>query len=140
MNNPWHNFKQQPWLPLSKVAAFTTVLVVALENLLIWVLTQSEIFRPVSRLLFSRPLAIIWFMAAAIGVGVLGVYICERWQSQVLLNTSSLWALVLCLIVGLLLKSQLPIPLGLVGFSMNAVIGVILGVFWKGRPYWRYWH
>ncbi|NEP28299.1 MAG: peptide chain release factor 1, partial [Moorea sp. SIO3I6] len=80
------------------------------------------------------------FMAAAIGVGVLGVYICERWQSQVFLKTSSLWALVLCLMVGLLLKSQLPIPFGLVGFSMNAVIGVILGVFWKGRPYWRYWH
>ncbi|EGJ33981.1 MULTISPECIES: hypothetical protein [Moorena] len=138
MNNPWHNFKQQPWLALSKVAAFTTVLVVALENLLIWVLTQSEIFRPVSVLLFSRPLVIIWFFAATIGVGVLGVYICERWQSQLLLNTSSLWALVLCLIVGLLLKSQLPIPPGLVGFSMNSLIGVILGVFWKGRPYWRY--
>ncbi|NEO21975.1 MAG: peptide chain release factor 1 [Moorea sp. SIO1F2] len=137
MNDPWNTFKQQPWLPLSKVAALTTVLVVALENLLIWVLTQSETFR---LLLFSRPLAIIWFMAAAIGVGVLGVYICERWQSQVFLKTSSLWALVLCLIVGLLLKSQLPIPFGLVGFSMNAVIGVILGVFWKGRPYWRYWN
>ncbi|NEP25599.1 peptide chain release factor 1 [Moorena sp. SIO3I6] len=137
MNDPWNTFKQQPWLPLSKVAALTTVLVVALENLLIWVLTQSETFR---LLLFSRPLAIIWFMAAAIGVGVLGVYICERWQSQVFLKTSSLWALVLCLMVGLLLKSQLPIPFGLVGFSMNAVIGVILGVFWKARPYWRYWN
>ena len=137
MNDPWNTFKQQPWLPLSKVAALTTVLVAVLENLFIWVLTQSETFR---LLLFSRPLAIIWFMAAAIGVGVLGVYICERWQSQVFLKTSSLWALVLCLIVGLLLKSQLPILPGLVGFSMNAVIGVILGVFWKGRPYWRYWN
>lgn len=76
-------------------------------------------------------------IATAVGIGTLAVYLCERWLPQVLLNTSSLWALVLCLLLGLVLKSLLPLPSLLLDLSQFTLIGVILGVFWKGRPYWR---
>ena len=138
MNEPWRRFKSQPWRLLSQVALLTTVLVVVLESLLIWGSQNSELFRRFFSLLFSPPLGVILPLAAAMGFGGLGVYICERWRNQVILNSSSLWALVLCLTVSLFLKSLLPIPALLVGFSYTCVVGVIFGVFWKGRPYWRY--
>lgn len=76
-------------------------------------------------------------IATAVGIGALAVYLCERWLPQVLLNTSSLWALVLCLLLGLVLKSLLPLPSLLLDLSQFTLVGVIVGVFWKGRPYWR---
>ncbi|PSO52293.1 MAG: peptide chain release factor 1 [Cyanobacteria bacterium QH_8_48_120] len=137
MNDPLRRFKSQPWKPLSQVAGLTTLLVILIEGVLSWILTQSDpLPRSLSPLL-SPPLGIIVTVAAAVGVGILGVYICERWQSQAMLNTASLWALILCLIVGLVLKSLLPLPAILVSLSFNMVVGVVVGVFWKGRPYWR---
>ncbi|PSO63903.1 MAG: peptide chain release factor 1 [Cyanobacteria bacterium SW_8_48_13] len=137
MNDPLRRFKSQPWKPLSQVAGLTTLLVILIEGVLSWILTQSDpLPRSLSPLL-SPPLGIIVTVAAAVGVGILGVYICERWQSQAMLNTASLWALILCLIVGLVLKSLLPLPAILVRLSFNMVVGVVVGVFWKGRPYWR---
>jgi hypothetical protein len=137
MNDPLRRFKSQPWKPLSQVAGLTTLLVILIEGVLSWILTQSD---PLPRSLspqLSPPLGIIVTVAAAVGVGILGVYLCERWQSQAMLNTASLWALILCLIVGLVLKSLLPLPAILVRLSFNMVVGVVVGVFWKGRPYWR---
>ena len=137
MNDPLRRFKSQPWKPLSQVAGLTTLLVILIEGVLSWILTQSD---PLPRSLSpqsSTPLGIIVTVAAAVGVGILGVYICERWQSQAMLNTASLWALILCLIVGLVLKSLLPLPAILVRLSFNMVVGVVVGVFWKGRPYWH---
>ena len=139
MNDPLRRFKLQPWRPLLLVSAITVVLVIVIELLLFWGFNQSEVVRSSLVLLFSPPLGLILPIIATVGVGALGVYICERWQTQVVLNTSSLWALVLCLVVGLILKSLLPIPALLVDFSYYAVVGVIVGVFWKGRPYWRSW-
>ncbi|PSO64602.1 MAG: peptide chain release factor 1 [Cyanobacteria bacterium QH_2_48_84] len=137
MNDPLRRFKSQPWKPLSQVAGLTTLLVILIEGVLSWILTQSDpLPRSLSPLL-SPPLGIIVTVAAAVGVGILGVYLCERWQSQAMLNTASLWALILCLIVGLVLKSLLPLPAILVRLSFNMVVGVVVGVFWKGRPYWR---
>ncbi|PSO93193.1 MAG: peptide chain release factor 1 [Cyanobacteria bacterium SW_6_48_11] len=137
MNDPLRRFKSQPWKPLSQVAGLTTLLVILIEGVLSWILTQSDpLPRSLSPLL-SPPLGIIVTVAAAVGVGILGVYICERWQSQAMLNTASLWALILCLIVGLVLKSLLPLPAILVRLSFNMVVGVVVGVFWKGRPYWH---
>ncbi|PSO86053.1 MAG: peptide chain release factor 1 [Cyanobacteria bacterium QH_9_48_43] len=137
MNDPLRRFKSQPWKPLSQVAGLTTLLVILIEGVLSWILTQSDPLPSSLSPLLSPPLGIIVTVAAAVGVGILGVYICERWQSQAMLNTASLWALILCLIVGLVLKSLLPLPAILVRLSFNMVVGVVVGVFWKGRPYWH---
>lgn len=137
MNDPWRRFKAQPWQPLLQVAALTILLVILAEGLLILGLTQLEFLRRSLSLVLSPPLGIMLSIAATVGVGVLGVYICERWRSQVILNVASLWALVLCLAGGLLLKSLLPLPNVFVGLSSTTIVGVIVGVFWKGRPYWH---
>jgi hypothetical protein len=75
-------------------------------------------------------------MAAAVGVGALAVYLLKRFYPQVLINTASLWALIPCLLLFLFIKSLLPIP-GLVNLTYPQLLGIIVGVFWKGRPYWR---
>lgn len=137
MNDPLRRFKSQPWKPLSQVAGLTTLLVILIEGVLSWILTQSDPLPSSLSPQSSTPLGIIVTVAAAVGVGILGVYLCERWQSQAMLNTASLWALILCLIVGLVLKSLLPLPAILVRLSFNMVVGVVVGVFWKGRPYWH---
>jgi hypothetical protein len=72
-----------------------------------------------------------------VGIGALAVYFLEYWQQQFLLNRVSLWVLVLCLLLGLVLKSFLRIPDNLASLSETALVGVTVGVFWKGRPYWR---
>ncbi|MEC4892243.1 MAG: peptide chain release factor 1 [Oscillatoria sp. PMC 1051.18] len=137
MNDPLRSFKLQPWRSLSLVAGVTIAIAMIGEGLLIWGYTQSSVLHSFLNFLFSPPLGIILSLAAAVGVGVLGVYLCEQWQRQVILNSGSLWALVLCLAVGILLKSLLPLPPLLVGFSYETVIFLMVGVFWKGRPYWR---
>jgi CHASE2 domain-containing sensor protein len=76
-------------------------------------------------------------IATAIGVGALAVYLLERFYQQVIINTASLWALVLCLALFLFLKSLVPLMPILVNFEQIQLIGIILGIFWKGRPYWR---
>ena len=88
-------------------------------------------------LLYGSSLGILIPFAAAVGMGALAVYFLEYWQQQFLLNRISLWVLVLCVFLGLVLKSFLPIPPLLASVSEAALIGVTVGVFWKGRPYWR---
>lgn len=75
-------------------------------------------------------------LIAAAGFGVLAVYILERFYPQVLINSSSLWALIPCLALTLWLKSLLPLFV-LVSLSYPNLVAVLVGVFWKGRPYWR---
>ncbi|NES73950.1 MAG: hypothetical protein F6K24_56580 [Okeania sp. SIO2D1] len=89
-------------------------------------------------MLFSSPIfGVLIPVGAAIGMGALAVYLLEFWQKQWLLNNSSLWALVLCLFIGLLFKSLFPLPPVLVSASRASLISLAIGVFWKGRPYWQ---
>ncbi|NJL20421.1 MAG: hypothetical protein HC895_05705 [Leptolyngbyaceae cyanobacterium SM1_3_5] len=58
----------------------------------------------------------------------------EYFHRHIFLNVGVLWALVLCVMLSLLLKSLL-LPTLLSG--QLALVGIALGVFWKGRRYWR---
>ena len=129
--------KLLPWREMLQIAALVNCMVVGLELFLVWGLIQSEVFRKVFTLLGGPSLGILIPLAIAVGMGALAVYFLEYWQQQFLLNRVSLWVLVLCLLLGLLLKSFLPIPPLLASLSEEALIGVTVGVFWKGRPYWR---
>ncbi|MGF1479477.1 MAG: peptide chain release factor 1 [Cyanophyceae cyanobacterium] len=135
MNDPWQRFKSQPWPPLLKAAALTTAVSIVLDSILAWGMSIESLRRSLT-LVFTPPLGLILPLAAAVGVGALSVYVCERSQS-VRLNVGSLWALVLCLMIGLLLKSLLPFPALLIGLSSTTAVGVIVGIFWKGRNHWR---
>jgi hypothetical protein len=138
MNKFWQRLKNLPWQELSLVALISTLTVAAVEILLVLAITHVPEVRDVLRLILASPFfAVLIPIGVAVGMGALGVYLLEWWQKQWLLNNSSLWALVFCLVVGLLLKSWLPLPPLLIAMSRTTLIGMALGVFWKGRPYWR---
>ncbi len=138
MNNIWQRLKSLPWQELFLVSFIATLTVVASEVLLILSLTYFfAILKPLN-MLFSSPIfGVLIPIGVAVGMGALAVYLLEWWQKQWLLNNSSLWALVLCLFIGLLLKSLFPLPAILLTASKASLISLAIGVFWKGRPYWQ---
>jgi len=138
MTDPWRRLKFLPWRSLFQVSALVTIIVVVLEFLLALGYTQSTVIRSLLSILFAPSLELLLTFAVALGVGALAVYMLERFYQQVSINTASLWALVLSLAVLFLVKSLLPLPSVLVSLNEVQLIGIILGVFWKGRPYWRY--
>ena len=90
-----------------------------------------------SLFLLSSPIAaIVTAIDFLVGIGALAVYLLEKFY-RLSINTAVLWALVLCLAVCLIIKSLLPIPDVLVKFNEIQLMGIAIGVFWKGRPYWR---
>lgn len=137
MTDPLRRLKFLPWRSLLQVSALTTILVVVLEFLVTLGYTQSAVIRRTLSFLYAGPLGLLMTIATAIGVGALAVYLLERFYQQVIINTASLWALVLCLALFLFLKSLVPLMPILVNFEQIQLIGIILGIFWKGRPYWR---
>lgn len=138
MNNIWQRLKNLPWQELLLVSLIATLTVVVVEVLLVLSYTYFPAIRePLNMLFFSPFFKILIPIGTAVGMGALAVYLLEWWQKQWLLNNSSLWALVLCLLLGLLFKSLLPLPALLVSASQPSLIGLAIGVFWKGRPYWR---
>jgi hypothetical protein len=136
MTDPLRRLQYLPWRSLLQISGLTLILVTLVEFLLSLGTLHSPLIRNTLSLLFAPPLGIVIFMAAAVGVGALAVYLLERFYAQVLINTASLWALIPCLLLFLFIKSLLPIP-GLVNLTYPQLFGIIVGVFWKGRPYWR---
>ncbi|MDJ0553167.1 MAG: peptide chain release factor 1 [Microcoleaceae cyanobacterium MO_207.B10] len=138
MNNIWQRLKNLPWQELGFISFITTLIVVVSEIFLVLGHTYLPVVREPLELLFSSPFfRILIPIGVAVGMGALAVYLLEWWQKNWLLNNSSLWALVLCLFIGLLLKSLLPVPALFVSASRPSLICIAIGVFWKGRPYWR---
>ena len=138
MFNPLRRLKFLPWIALLQTALVTVAIVVALDL----VTEQILEFVPVARNLLWRmlnsPIGILLNLLVAVGIGALSVAVLERWFRQVVITDSTLWALVPCLALWILLKSFLPISEALVpGLSIFQIMGFILGIFWKGRSYWR---
>ncbi|WP_293143839.1 MULTISPECIES: peptide chain release factor 1 [unclassified Microcoleus] len=137
MSNFLRRLKLFPWREMLQIAALVNSIVIGLELFLAWGFTQSRVIRNILTLLYGSSLGILIPFVTAVGMGALAVYFLEYWQQQFLLNRTNLWVLVLCVILGLVLKSFLPIPAFLASLSEAALIGITVGVFWKGRPYWR---
>lgn len=137
MQDPWHRFKQLPWRILLQVAVLTAIAVILLETALlalIWVIPALE---AVLQLLFSPTLALFTLLAAAVGAGALSVVILERFR-RVVINAGSLWALIACVALVFWLVDLLRLfPIGLVGVARSGLVGILLGVFFKGQPYWK---
>ena len=128
--------KRLPWRSLFLVAGLATAIATVAEQLLFWAFQEVAIVTQLLSIVLFPPLGTLIPVAVPMGLGVLTVYLLERWQTQVFVNTASLWALVPCLLLSLWLKSLL-VPYFLLGLSRTALIGIVLGVFWKGRAYWR---
>ena len=137
MRDPFWRLKLLPWRSLLQVAVLTNLLVIAVELFLTLGYVQFAVVRQAIFLLYRPPLGILIIVALAIGMGAIAVYILERWYQEVIINTSILWALVLCLAVLLLVKSLLLGSSFLGSFDEIQLMAIIVGIFWKGRPYWR---
>lgn len=136
MTDPLRRLQHLPWRSLLQVSGLTIVIVFVLEFFLSLGYKHSLLIERTLSLLLAPPLGIVILFAAAIGVGALAVYLLDRFFPEVFINTASLWALVPCLALFLVLKSLLPIQ-GLVNLTYPQLIAIVVGVFWKGRPYWR---
>ncbi|MGL5058478.1 MAG: peptide chain release factor 1 [Microcoleus sp.] len=137
MNNFLRRLKLLPWREMLLISALSNLIVTGVELILLWGFTnESSPFKNALELLFRSPLSGLIPCLAAMGMGALAIYCFELWHQEFLLNIGSLWALVWCLLLGLFLKSLL-LPPFLINLSQTALIGVSIGVFWKGRPYWR---
>lgn len=140
MRNPLQRLKYLPWTQLSLTAFATALLAFVFETVLGIGLKYSPLVQTVLTILFAPPLGLLTIFAIALGVGAVAVYWLERVYPQVVINTAVLWALVLCVIVAIFLKSLLPLPtaINLITPSQFVIVGILVGVFWKGRRYWRW--
>ncbi|MBD2081480.1 peptide chain release factor 1 [Leptolyngbya sp. FACHB-17] len=140
MFNPLRPLKYLPWTELMQVALITIGFTILLDWLLFQVAAIPALRSMIVQLLES-PLAVIVFLGAAVGVGALAVAITERWFRRIVITNAILWALVPCLLFGFWLRSLLPdavFPQLLTpGVNFNSAMGMIIGLFWKGKPYWR---
>lgn len=127
-----------PWRSLLQVAILTNLTVIPLELILDFGYKHSPAISQTITFLYTPPLGLITPIIIAIGLGALAVYFLEQFYQHVRINTSTLWALIPCLIIIILLKLFLPLPSVLADFRETQLIGIVVGVFWKGRYYWRY--
>lgn len=134
--NPLRGLRYLPWVPLLIVAAMTVVLVSILEILLVLAAAYVPLIAQSVNLLFTPPLGMLMVVAIAMGVGAIAVYILETVRRDVVISSGVLWALVGCLILAVFLRQVLPFP-SLVSAAQPSIIGMMLGVFFKGRRYWR---
>lgn len=137
MTNPLRRLKFLPWRSLFLLSSLITLIVIVLDILLTLGYNQSIAIRRALELLYAPPLGILVNLAVIVGIGALAVYLLEKLYPKVIVNAATLWALVLCLAVCLVLKSLFVVANVLVNFDETQLIGMMVGVFWKGRPYWR---
>lgn len=135
MTDPLRRLKFLPWRSLLQVSALIAFILVFLEFSLGLGYKQSPVIRRILSVLFAPSLELLVTFSIAVGSGVMAVYLLERYQ-QVMIDTASLWALVLCLLLVFFVKSLL-LPSILMSLDEMTLVGVIVGVFWKGRSYWR---
>ncbi len=125
-----------PWLPLIQIAALTVFFAILLDFLVVLALTEIG---------FLRSLLLPWLNFAppitqclvGAGMGVLAVYLFERLHPGTWLTAASLWALVLCTALCLWLRTLLPLPGFLVGLNYAQFVGLLVGISYQGRRYWR---
>ena len=137
MANPLQRLKRLPWIPLLLTAAITNIWVFVVEFFLGFGVERSPLVQQSLTLLLSPPLGSITVFAIAVGVGALAVYLLEIVYPNLLLNAGVLWAMVPCLLLAIVVKNLLPLPINLVVLNEGQLLGIILGIFIKGRPYWR---
>lgn len=137
MNNPLQRLRQLPWVPLLLVALLTIFWASVIELILGFSSNYVTLINQALVMLYTPPLNIIMNFAIAMGLGALAVVFVEIVYPQLLINSGVLWALLLCLITILFTRSILPIPTVLLEPSYSMLIGNMLGIFIKGKPYWR---
>ncbi|TAD80169.1 MAG: peptide chain release factor 1 [Oscillatoriales cyanobacterium] len=136
MSQPWKQLTQQPWSEMAGTAAMALALALAIDYGLVLAAGAWPVVA--SALMALAQVGVFMLFGVGLGLGALAVYCGERLFPQICLNTGSLWTLVACLGLELGVLGLLPLPILLVKFDQLVVMGAIVGIFWKGRRYWRY--
>ncbi|MDA0672834.1 MAG: peptide chain release factor 1 [Cyanobacteria bacterium] len=134
MRDPLWRLKTLPWLVLLQAAALTVVAASLLDLLLAIALLNL----PQPPTFLNGISGLLLVLLAAGGIGVLAVTVMETIFARVLLNQGVLWALLVCVALFLWLRQWVPVPAVLVGLSYYQFVGMMVGLFSKGRRYWRY--
>jgi len=159
MFNPLRPLKNLPWSILFQVAIVAVVLRVLVEWILALLICWSSLFQMVVQSVMLPPTGLLLPLVVAGLTGSIAVWVLERWPHRVRINNGILWALVVCVLVGLRGMELLPIaPLDhlprTLGTSARAIatpefrelfgttgtenlFPVVLGTFWAGVRYWR---
>ncbi|MDI9640176.1 peptide chain release factor 1 [Kamptonema cortianum] len=132
----FNRLKYLPWRSLIVVALLTVAIATVLDLLLVWAI-QSAVVSSALSLVRDGILGAIMQFLVNVGIGALAVYLLERWQGVAILSASTLWALVPCVMLVLFLKSLLIPSAFFLEVSRMTLVGVVVGIFWKGRPYWH---
>ncbi|MGA7935781.1 MAG: hypothetical protein WCA35_19680 [Kovacikia sp.] len=136
MRNSLNRLKFLPWRSLWQAAGCTVLTVLVIELLVFGAIQSIPLIAAVIVPLLRPPLGILISYAISVGIGALAVVILERFYRPGI-SAGSLWALVLCLAIGFLLAGLLPLPTLLFQFEYYSLVLIVVGVFWKGRPYWQ---
>lgn len=136
MHNPLSRLIRLPWISLLQAAALTVLIVTVLDILLIQLAVNPSL-RQLLQILLSPGLQLATQVGVSFLIGALAVLILERVFRRVPINAAVLWALVPCLMLELICKSFLPVPTLLIDPDRSSLMGLILGVFLRGLPYWR---
>lgn len=138
MSDPFRRLKFLPWRSLLQVTVIVLAMITVVEFLLGPGL-QVQGIAALLGLLYTPPWVMLTLFGVGVGVGALATWVLERLDPPGYINAAILWALILCLALGLLIKRLLPLPLlNLVSIDYLQLVGLIVGVFWRGRRYWRY--
>lgn len=143
MTNPLRRLKFIPWRSLAIIAGITFAIVIAIELVLGLTFsqldenTQSTIIRILGATLYAPSLSLLTVGAIGAGIGALAVFLLETIEKRVYINATVLWSLLLCLLIGLIIRHYIPIPALLTDVNEIQLIGMVLGVFWRGKRYWR---
>ncbi|KAI9131026.1 hypothetical protein [Acaryochloris sp. CCMEE 5410] len=132
-----YQFKVLPWQQLINASVITLVLASVIDYGLTLILPASSQVQ--IEAVLGPPWGLLSSAAIDMAIGILGVIILERvMEPRRRIQVSTLWGLVLCLLIALALRASLPIPgLFLGPFHQITIVGLLLGVFSKGQQYRR---
>ncbi|MDS3861942.1 hypothetical protein RIF25_14145 [Thermosynechococcaceae cyanobacterium BACA0444] len=142
MFDPLRSLKFLPWRSLLSAAITTLTLAKIFDLGLMVVAGQSPEMRDFLQTVLTPPWGLLIVILLSVGLGALAVLFLETWFSPGRIVGATLWGLVLCLLLTLIVIAIISgltrVPAGLLDVNENVLIGLAVGVFWRGRRYWRW--
>jgi hypothetical protein len=123
--------KRLPWRSL----LLSTALAIIAIKLIEFVLSQGFIFAPAFFSWTTTSLGSLFLdLGGGLAFGRIGVLFLQRFERFSANYIPTRWGLVLCLLISFLICSQIVVgPILLIAETPVHLIGVLVGVFWKGR-------
>jgi len=141
MNNCIRRFKKLPWPSLLQSVALTYLILAITDILISWGIAKSQALQEMMAILYFPSSELLILFGVGVGMGALAVYFIEINSSKVFINTTCLWVLFLCLLVALFIiygSILNPVIVSTSSCGSNpTIMGILIGLFWKGRPYWK---